>query len=184
MKSTRNISGRILLATCCALGLAACGKTFVQEELPNTFELSSGTKINVRLVDPLPAAGVPVGQNFAATLAEPLYYVRTRLDQTGQTFTEETLIAPIGAPVFGETVDLPDGGDTSGVGLRLDSITVHGGMSFPVKTTVVAIPTDEEGAATEQTAESGGPLMFELAEPADVAMVIDYRDQMKEEEVN
>jgi hypothetical protein len=79
---------------------------------------------------------------------------------------------------------LPDGGDTSGVGLRLDSITVHGGMSFPVETAVVAIPSDEEGAATEQTAESGGPLMFELAEPADVAMVIDYRDQMKEEEVN
>lgn len=174
MRTIRCVSIRVLLAAYGALALAACGKTFVEEEVPNTFELSSGTEIQVRLVDPLPPSSTPAGQTFAATLAEPLYYVRERLDPEGETFTEETLIAPIGAPVFGETVEMPEAGDA--MGLRLNSITVHGGMSFPVETGIVPLPASADEETAEQSAEAATPLLFELTAPADVAMVIDYRD--------
>lgn len=173
-------SGSYLLPVAlCAIALAACGRTYVAEEVPSSFELPAGVALRVDLVNPSEAADIEVGEPFAGTLAEPLYYSRQKLDPEGETFTEETLIAPIGAPVAGVGVALSE----DGVGLQLESVTFHGGMSFPVETAVLIPPATAEPSAPEgvETEEVERPLTFVLNESADVALAIDYRDNENSE---
>lgn len=155
-----------VIAVLCVIGLAACGKTYVEDEVPNTFELSEDTPISVEIVDPANVAALAPGDPFDAVLSKPLYYEREKLDPQGDVFETTTLIAPAGAPVAGVAV-ASSGGDEGDVGLQLTSITVHGGMSFPVETTIVEAPHGEPA----------DELSFRLTAPADVAMVLDFRDK-------
>ena len=167
-----------LVVVVAVLAFGACGRTYVAEEVPATFEMPAGVTMAVDLIDPARVADIEVGENFAGALAEPLYYPREKLDPQGNTYEEETLVAPIGAPVAGVAVAIP-GGE---LGLQLKSVTFHGGMSFPVETAVLIPPVESDAAESEtDTAEELASdqvesLTFTLAEPADVAMVIDYRD--------
>ena len=161
VKASYRIGRQFTFLALCAIALCACGRTYVDEQLPNRFEMPAGVAIRVDLVDPLQAADIEAGESFAGTLAEPLYYPRQKVDPEGNTFEVETLVAVVGSPVHGIGVAAPEGG----VGLQLKSVTFHGGMSFPVETVVLAPPAIDQ------------PMTFTLAEPADVAMVIDFRDQ-------
>lgn len=161
----------------CAITLCACGRTYVDEELPNSFEMPVGVKIHVDLVDPMRAADIEVGETFDGTLAEPLYYPRRKIDPEGNMFEVDTLVAVVGSPVNGIGVPAPE----AGVGLQLKSVTFHGGMSFPVETAILVPPAREAPDDAEAGDESeAGSMTFTLAEPADVAMVIDFRDQQEE----
>lgn len=147
----------------CAVALLACGKIFEEEELPNTFELAAGTQVSVRADAELSPDSVKVGSEFAGVLAEPLYYTREDIDVQGKILEKRTLVAPEGMPVHGVFVAENNAGEEEArVGLKLTSITFHGGMTFPVVTRpVFSVGPDE--------------IAFELAEPADVALVIDFR---------
>ena len=81
--------------------LVACGRTYVAEEIPNTFEMPAGVAITVDLVTPAQPEEIEVGESFTGTLAEPLYYPRQKVEPDGEVFEEETLVAPVGAPVAG-----------------------------------------------------------------------------------
>lgn len=162
----------------CAVALAACGRIYVPEEIPNSFEIPAGVTLQVELVDPPLAADIEAGESFDGILAEPLYYNRQKLDAEGNTFEEESLVAPVGSPVAGEGVEAPE----AGVGLRLELVTFHGGMTFPVETAILVPPAVEESSSTEGgDAEAAGPLTFTLSEPADVALAIDFRDNENSE---
>lgn len=166
----------------CLFALAGCGRTFVEEELPNEFSMPAGVEIHVTILDPPHAANLQAGQSFTGTLAEPLYYEREKVDPTGLTFEEKTLVAPIGVPVSGVAVASAEGsGET--IGLKLESITFHGGMTFPVESTVLELPANsEEIAESDEIPEAGKPITFTLAAPADVALVMDFRENHPEQD--
>ena len=155
--------------------LVACGRTYVAEEVPNTFEMPAGVAITVDLVTPAQPEEIEVGESFTGTLAEPLYYPRQKVEPDGEVFEEETLVAPVGAPVAGVGVAVPE----AGVGLQLEAVTFHGGMTFPVETAILVPPaaSQTDSAENANPSEEVAPLTFTLSEPADVAMVIDYRDK-------
>jgi hypothetical protein len=168
----RSGSAVIFIALGC-IALAACGRTYVAEEVPNRFEMPAGATLQVKLVNPERVADIEAGEKFDGVLAEPLYYRREELDPQGKMFEKESLVAPVGAPVAGEGVAAPE----AGVGLQLDLVTFHGGMSFPIKTDVIVPPAaDESSSAENETADEAEPLTFTLAEPADVALAIDFRE--------
>lgn len=171
----------LLVLVASVVALAACGRTYVAEEIPNTFEMPAGVPIHVDLVDPAQAEDIEVGQPFAGVLAEPLYYDREKLDPEGNVFEERTLVAPIGAPVAGVGVAAPQ----ERAGLQLESVTFHGGMSFPVETSVVIPASASETSSAEgETSDQAEALTFNLTAPADVALVIDFRDKESEGQAN
>ncbi len=166
----------LILIAVCTIALAACGRTYVTEEIPNTFEMPAGTTLEVKLVEPAHAADIVAGEPFDGILAEPLYYRRQELDPEGKTFEKETLVAVVGSPVAGVGVAVPE----AGVGLKLESVTFHGGMSFPVETDVIVPPAEDESSSAEAgETENTKPLTFSLTKPADVALAIDYRENDK-----
>ena len=72
--------------------LVACGRTYVAEEVPNTFEMPAGVAITVDLVTPAQPEEIEVGESFTGRLAEPLYYPRQKVEPDGEVFEEETLV--------------------------------------------------------------------------------------------
>lgn len=162
----RNLRSLQAVAVCAALLVLGCGKTFPEEEIPNTFELQAGTEIEV--VPTGSTTTIEVGDAFAGVLTRDLQYRSNAMDEEGRPFEREVLIAAAGSVVNGLAVAQED--DDAPVGLRLTAITFHGGKSFPVTTDVVAVNLNPpEGI------ETAAPMRFKLMEPADVALVIEYR---------
>lgn len=169
MRSTRSFRAVVV---CIAFVVFGCGKTFPEEEVPNTFELRAGTQIEV--VPKGSVATIQVGDMFAGTLTRDLHYRSDAVDEDGRPFEREVLVAAAGSVVNGIAVE-PEAADEA-VGLRLTSVTFHGGKSFPVATDVVAVNLNPpEGI------ETAAPMRFKLTEPADVALVIEYRRTRAEE---
>lgn len=163
--------GRLALTILLAVATFACGKVYDEVELPRAFELPTGTEISVAVKPDNGLAGIQAGDPFAGILTHPLEYKSEAVDPEGGIYTREEPVAPRGAPVLGTAVERqdPESGEMK-LALRLTTVTVHGGKSFAVVTDPVWVP----GPLEEGEAASAAPLVFELIEPADVALVIEY----------
>ena len=147
---------------------AACGKIYEEVETPSTFELAEGTRIAVLLKPANAVETLEPGDPFAAILAETLYYTWEAIDPEGRVYERKETVAPQGAAAFGILTEEPDPrtGEPK-LFLELTSVTFHGGKSFPVVTTRVEPPSQDPPEA----------LVFQLAQPADIALVIEQRGE-------
>lgn len=128
----------LLLAAGLIAALATgCGKVYEPEETARDFTILAGSQIQVTPTEGL-GPDVAPGTRFAGVLAEPIEL-------------EGELIAPKGAPVVGEIVEMPIASDDPEaehpLAVELNSMTVHGGQSYAISTVPVLQP---------ETVENGG----------------------------
>ena len=154
-----------------ALVAAGCGKNFDAESQNASVTLDAGTEIQVAPLATLSPVTEQAGDEFTATLAEPL-------------MKGEDLIAPKGTSVLGVVVDAkgaePGDEADSFLSLELKEIMVSGGQSVAVTTEPVRYAPTMSEATSDMPAPAVVPehtvLTFRLAEPVDVQVGIESNE--------
>jgi hypothetical protein len=150
---------------------AACGANMETGTENASLTLDAGTELRVAPLESLSPVTEEPGDEFTATLAAPL-------------MKGEEVVAPQGATVVGEVVDVETAGpgeEASFLSLELKELLVVGGQSISIETEPVryAAPVGYQTPEQGQD-ESAAPvvpeetvLTFRLARPVDVPVAAD-----------
>jgi len=142
--------------------MVGCGKTYTPEEEVRTAELPAGTELFVTPTEPLQMDQLDPGDPFEGVLTEPITM-------------DGTVVAPKGSPVSGEIVHDPqaEGEDYLPLGVRLNSMTVHGGEEAILDTAPVFPQPSEEEEGEEPEVRESAVLRFVLQQPAQLSWTMD-----------